>query len=50
MEESHIDCVELDALIEQFMHENTFGTARQLAEFMYNKGWEAGMTSTCEMF
>lgn len=47
---THIDSVQLEALLEQFMRENPYGDTRELAEFMYNQGWEGGMSSTCDLF
>jgi len=47
---SHINSERLEELIERFMHENPYGDSRELAEFMFNQGWEAGMSTTCEMF
>lgn len=48
--ENHIHSVELETLIEQFMHENPTGDSRELANYMYNKGFEAGINSTCNLF
>lgn len=47
---SHISSERLEALLEQFMQENPYGDSRELAEFMYNQGWESGMSTTCSMF
>lgn len=47
---NHINSERLEALLEQFMHENPYGDSRELAEFMYNQGREAGMSSTCDLF
>lgn len=47
--ENHIDSTTLDSLLEQFMHEHPYGDTRDLATFMYNHGWEDGMTSTCDL-
>ena len=46
----HISSERLEDLLEQFMHENPYGDTRELAEFMFNQGWESGMSTTCEMF
>lgn len=48
--ENHIESDQLEQLIEQFMHENPFGDTRELAKWMYNHGFETGMTKTCELF
>ena len=48
--EKHIHSSELEALIEEFMHENPMGDTRELAEYMYNKGFENGVSSTCNLF
>lgn len=48
--ENHIDSTALEALIEQFMLENPMGDSRELASYMYNKGFEDGTTSTCNLF
>lgn len=42
---SHIDPNSLTDLMERFMHENPYGDSRQLAEYMYNHGFEAGKKS-----
>ena len=47
---SHITSERLEDLLEQFMHENPYGDSRELAEFMFNQGWESGMSSTCNLF
>lgn len=47
--ENHIESNKLDSLMEQFMHENPYGDSRELAAFMYNHGYEAGMSSTCNL-
>lgn len=47
---SHIRGEQLEELLEEFMLENPYGDSRELAEFMYNHGWEAGMSSTCDLF
>ena len=39
---SHISSERLENLLEQFMHENPYGDSRELAEFMFNQGWESG--------
>ena len=45
---SHISNERLEALLEQFMHENPYGDSRELAEFMFNQGWESGMDTPCK--
>lgn len=46
---NHISAPELESLLEQFLHEYPYGDSRELAEFMFNKGWEKGMTQTCDL-
>ena len=48
--EEHITNDKLQTLMEQFMSENPYADSFELAKFMYNKGWENGMSQTCEMF
>lgn len=38
----HITNEDLQALMEQFLHENPYGDSFDLAHFMYNHGYEAG--------
>lgn len=38
----------LEMLLEQFMLENPYGDSRELAEFMFNQGWESGMVGNQE--
>lgn len=40
--ECHITHNDLQDLLEQFLHQNPNGDTTDLAEFMYNKGFEAG--------
>lgn len=48
--ENHVSSERLEELLEQFMHEYPYGDSRELAQFMFNHGWEAGMSSTCDLF
>lgn len=43
--EEHISFDLLERLLEQFLHENPYGDTRELANYMYNKGFEAGTAS-----
>ena len=45
---SHISNERLEDLLEQFMHENPYGDSRELAEFMFNQGWESGRDSNAK--
>jgi len=45
---SHITNERLEDLLEQFMRENPYGDTRELAEFMFNQGWETAMGSPCK--
>ena len=46
---SHINSQRLEDLLEQFMHENPYGDTRELAEFMFNAGFETAIeiNTTC---
>ena len=33
--------------MDQFLKEHPYGDSRELAAFMYNHGWEAGMSTSC---
>ena len=45
---THISNERLEDLLEQFMHENPYGDSRELAEFMFNQGWEPGRDSNAK--
>lgn len=45
---NHISSERLEDLLEQFMHENPYGDSRELAEFMFNQGWESGRDSNAK--
>lgn len=45
----HITNTELEALMEQFLHEHPYGDSLDLARFMFNHGYDKGMTETCEL-
>ena len=45
--ENHVDNDSLQNLMEEFMHENPYGDSRELAQFMYNHGFQAGRESKC---
>jgi len=45
---SHITNERLEDLLEQFMHENPYGDSRELAEFMFNQGFETAMDTPCK--
>lgn len=47
---NHISSERLENLLEQFMHENPYGDSRELAEFMFNQGWESAMDTPCKSF
>ncbi len=38
---SHIDDTNLEKLLENFFHDVPFGDSRDLARYMYDKGFEA---------
>lgn len=43
---NHIDSATLETLMEKFLHENPNGDSLELAQFMYNQGFEAKMAET----
>ena len=45
--ENHIDNDSLQNLMEEFMHENPYGDSRELAQFMYNQGFQTGRENNC---
>ena len=45
--ENHITNQELQLLMENFINENPYADSFELAMYMFNAGYEKGMSETC---
>lgn len=46
---SYITSDNLEKLLYEFMHENPYGDSRELAEFMFNRGFESGARTASDI-